>query len=785
MHSQFTRTLLSLEWEFITKELDKRTRSSLGSQFAQNLLPNFNSNQIQTRNIDRIAEAMLLIQKSGIPAIITGATDPRDDFEMVQKGGTLSPLPLLQAAQYISIVSELSQNLIQFNQDIKPIPLLYSDWNLAPPLPSICKQIKSSISPDGTILDSASTELKRLRSSKSSKKGQIESTISNRIKYWDSEGVLQENFYDVIDGRYVVPVRVSAQNKIKGTIFGKSNTGLSVFVEPAELTQFGNELKEIDFAIQAEEWRILSELSKGLAAICSPFIPYVDLLSEFDFLLASAHFAIDFGCSKPHVNTNHLEFINLFHPALVTKQNIKIIRNSFELKSNGLASGLMISGPNTGGKTVLMKAAGLAICMAHAGLYTPTDEGTQIPHYSSLIALIGDDQNIEQGLSSFSSQILDLKLILENKPKQNSKSIVLVDEILSSTDPSEAAALAQSFIEEALKSKIDCIITTHFSELTTRLKSNDQIIVCGMEFSLNRPTYKIQLGEFGVSHAIDVAENLNFPKNLIARARSFQSQEKLNYEKALKDLKNKELELKEEYEEKLHNVKIEHEKEVKTLHQKLSDTIKAMEELFETKINDLKKRFDAYARMKTVKNLDQKLDEEKHEFTHALKTTLDITTTDTKSQNKPSNPRSFKENDPVLVLSMGKQNGVILKVNTDQTALIQVGNFKVTKPLKDLEIDLKKLQSRPKTNVNYSNDDNLVTKLDLRGVRYEQAMSDLQTYLHAAFQNRIPFVTVVTGHGTGAIKNGLKDLTKNMNIVKDIRPENELNDGAWIIEFDI
>lgn len=785
MLNQFTRTLLSLEWEFIIKELDNRTRSSLGSHFARHLLPNFSSNQIQTRNLNRISEAMLLIQKSGIPAIIAGASDPRDDFEMIKKGGTLSPLPLLQAAQYITIVSELSQNLTQFNHEIKPIPLLHSDWCLAPPLPTICKQIKSSISLDGTILDSASLELKRLRSSKTTKKGQIESMISNRINYWKTEGVLQESFYDVIDGRYVVPVRVSAQNKIKGTIFGKSNTGLSVFIEPSELTQFGNELKEIDFAIQAEEWRILSELSKGLSEICTPFIPYVDLLSEFDFLLASAHFAIDFDCTKPQVNTTHLEFRNLFHPALVAKQNIKIIRNSFELKSNGDASGLMISGPNTGGKTVLMKAAGLAICMAHAGLYTPTDEGTQIPFYSSLTALIGDEQNIEHGLSSFSSQILDLKLILENKPIQNTRSIVLIDEILSSTDPLEAAALAQSFIEEALRSKIDCIITTHFSELTTRLKSNEQIIVCGMEFSQNKPTYKIQLGELGVSHAIDVAENLNFPKNLITRARSFQSQDKLNYEKALKDLKNKEVDLKQEYEIKLHKVKIEHEKDVKALHQKLADTIKALEDLFETKIIDLKKRFDAYSRMKTVKNLDQKLSEEKHEFTHALKSTLHETSTDNTSEKKSVTPRVFKENDLVLVQSMGKQNGVIIKLNADQSALIQIGNFKITKPLKDLDLDIKKMQSRPTTNVHYSNDDNLATKLDLRGIRYEQAMSELQTYLHAAFQNRIPFVTVVTGHGTGAIKTGLKEITKNMSIVKDVRPENELNDGAWIIEFDI
>ncbi len=783
MHSQFSRTLLSLEWEFITQELEKRTRSIMGQTSASHLKPDFTQNQIQSRNIERISEAIVLIQKSNIPNIVSGAADPKENFDLVLKGGTLSPLALLQSAQFISIICELSSQLKTFHSEIKPISLFNSDWNLTPPLPQICKQIQNSISIDGTILDSASSELRRLRSSKTSKKGQIESTISNRIKYWESEGVLQENYYDVIDGRYVVPVRVSSQNKIKGTIFGKSNTGLSVFIEPAELTQFGNELKEIDFAIQAEEWRILSELSRGLSAVCTPFYDYIDLLAEFDLILASAQFAIDFECTKPVINSSQLDFVNLFHPALITKPNIKIVRNSFELKNSNHSSGMIISGPNTGGKTVLMKSAALAICMAHAGLYIPADDGSQIPHYSSLYALIGDDQNIEQGLSSFSSQILDLKFILDHKPKTNQKSIVFVDEILSSTDPSEAAALAQSFIEEALRNNIDCIITTHFSELTTRLKTNQQIIVCGMEFSNNRPTYKIQIGELGISHAIDVAESLAFPKNLIERARSFQSKEKLNYEKALKDLKIKEIQIQNDYNEKLEQTKFSHEKEVKTLQQKLSDTVKAMEELFENKINDLKKRFDAYSRMKGIKNLDQKLSEEKSEFSAELNQTKSKLSSE--KQEPVQTKRSFQVNDPVIVLSMGKQNGVILKLNPDNTALVQVGNFKLTKPLKELNLDDKKLQSKPKSNVNYSNDENLSTKLDLRGIRYDQAMSELQTYLHAAFQNRIPFVTVVTGHGTGAIKNGLKDLTKNMSIVKQVRPENELNDGAWIIEFDI
>ncbi|MBI2604651.1 MAG: Smr/MutS family protein [Deltaproteobacteria bacterium] len=789
------RSLAALEWPLLQKELAARTRGALGHDVAAAHAP-FAAAAESARLRTRVAECARLDKHPLISSRLTGTQDPSAPFEAAAKDALLTPGGIHACGHFFETIGLLGADfgaLRASSDSSTPAPSLCADWERAPRTPALCAKITQSVSSDGLILDTASPELARLRARRSARRQAFESLLDARVKKWSEDGLLQDRFYDVVDGRYVVPVKVSEQSKLPGVLMGNSNTGQSVFIEPMELTSANNELKETELAIEAEEARILRALSRGIAALVPDYQGWVACVAELDLCFAGARLAADFGLTEPAARPEgRLNFRNLFHPALKLREEFaagkrEIVLNSFGLDASSVAAGsaLILSGPNTGGKTVLLKAAGLAALMARAGLFVPAESGSELPHYAGVFAFIGDEQDIAEGLSSFSAQILDLRSVTETK---QAPLLILVDEILSSTDPEEASALAQALLEEFIARGHHVIVTTHFAELSLRTRANPRIRLCGMEFRGGVPTYRLRPDELGSSHALEVAETLGLPNRVLSRARDLISKAKRDYDFAKNALRQKETELAEEYSRALKkfeadksSLKDRYESRVEELEKRLSGFLASARAELEKKIEELSRRTriaPAKARADAAETLAGVARKSREQF---AETEL--------GAKAPEAARPLEAGNEVRVRSMGGATGKILEIRQGGvTATVQVGNFRVEKALADLRCFERPKRPTGKTFAGLFSGSldapAVAPKIDLRGKRYDEAMSEVGRYLDQAFRGGRHSVTVVTGHGTGAIKTGVKELLASLPYVREFRPEREGDDGALVVEFD-
>lgn len=759
------RALNAIEWSLIQSALATRTRSPLGRARAQAHAPFANAGQARELRA-RVIEACVLLAQSPVHGYVSDTADPGDLFDRASREAVLSAAELWVCAHFVATVGTLGKEL---RARAATTPLWAADFEHAPPTPTIYGTITKSVTPAGEILDSASSDLARLRRERASMRVSFESTLDTKIKDWNSQGLLQDTFYDVIDGRYVVPVKAEQQSKFDGALCGKSNTGQSVFVEPTELMRHNNALKELDLAIRGEEYRILRELSARIGKLSDAFLPWVEVVGALDLALAAAKLTQDWELTEPLVRSR-LRLKEVFHPQL-KEQGIEIVKNSFQVHEGG--HGVLISGPNTGGKTVLLKATALAANMARAGLLVPAKEGSELPHYAEVLAFIGDEQNIAAGLSSFSAQIMDMKAVLSEK---KTPMLLIIDEMLSSTDPEEASALAQTLIEEFVEHGHHVLVTSHFTELSLRCKTNPRVLVAAMEFDSGRPTYKLRLDELGSSHAIEVAARLGLPERLLARARSLLSTAKLDYERAQDQLKEKEAAL--ELEAKQLRATLERQKDSwrRELQEKLASFMEQTKRTMDEAIASLTSKTGSKVRVAmSAQEIARSLERQSKHMNEALL-----------EQDPSPDPEPLKVGDKVKVRSMRNATGIVLALHEHGTATVQAGSFKVEQPQSELTriVEKKQISRLP----GYLGVDiaagAVSTKLDLRGLRYDEAIAKAEQYIDQAFRSGAPTVTVITGHGTGALKKGLRELLSSLPYIREFKPERANDDGATLIEFD-
>lgn len=785
-----TRALEALEWRLICDALASRTRSPIGGAVALRHVP-FSTPAEARRLRQRVVEGRLLIEQSPVHGYVSGVNDVIDLLDRASRDGVLEPTAIFLCGHFMQTVGMLGEEL---RARKATAPNWAADFELAPKTPPVCERISRSVSSEGAVLDSASPELKRLREQRVVRRAEFEVRLEARVQDWHSRGLLQDRYYDQVDGRYVVPVRAELQSKVDGTLIGRSNTGQSVFIEPAELTASNNALKELELSIRAEEFRILRTLSNELGRLAPDFAPWLEVVGELDLALAAARLAKDWELTEPVVETSddgfsELDLVKVFHPGLKVRQEAHIVRNSFGLRGAGEC--MLISGPNTGGKTVLLKAAALASCMARAGLLVPCDEGSRIPHHASVLAFIGDEQNLAAGLSSFSAQIMDMKAVLEDARRPM---LIVIDEILSSTDPEEASALAQSLIEEFVARGHHVIVTSHFSELSLRLKTHEKVTVAAMEFDGGRPTYKLRLDELGASHALDVADRLGFPKALLKRARELVSTAKLDYEKAQAELKRKERELEEAAERARLATEREQEQFKRALQLMVTDFMARSEAALEETMTTLSERVSTYVRQGAASPRTlERLESVAKDAVRALeKQAVDVAQALGGHGPAPQEQLPLEAGAAVKIKSMKGSRGTVLEVRGEgaaAVATIQLGNFRLTRPAEDLEVMSTASQKRESGAQNrYFGLDldagPVSRKLDVRGRRYDEALAECERYVDQAFRSGAAQVTVVTGHGTGALKKGLKELLSKLPYIREYRAEREGDDGATLIEFE-
>lgn len=630
----------------------------------------------------------------------------------------------------------------------------------------LSKHISEAIDNNGDIKDNASKELKLIRIAINKKTNSLRASIEKILKRSSDNELLQDDYYTIRDNRLVIPVKSENKRKVSGIIHGSSQTGSTVFIEPTEIIELNNELSLLKSEEQNEIYKILRNLTKEVGANFNSFVKSNEILIYLDMLNAKANFAQEFNALAPLiVDDNILELNNSFHPILVIKhgrENVVPMKISFENEVNGH----LISGPNAGGKTVALKNVGLNLLMAFSGIFPLAECRTNIRKiYSS----IGDNQSIENDLSTFSSQLQRIKMILDSS---SNDTLILIDEICSGTDPKEGSALAAGIMDTMILYGSKFIVTTHQSSLKSYAVNQENIINSSLEFDETnlRPTYNFLSGIPGNSYAFNLAENVNMNKQVINRALSYLDKSDLNLEKTISEL----LKYKKEAE------KIKKEAELKMLkHQKLALELESKIEY----INSKKEKFLADAKeeaslllkdankiventIKEIQEAKRPISEIKYDYNKNKKNLEAKIQSDNKSKQKPKD--TFKIGSRVQMVN-SDETGIILELSVDNlNAVVEFNGLKFKINLTKLELlkdSYVKNKNKKPSKSDYINFD-ANTKIDLRGQRYNDAIQILDSFINDAIVSQLNSVTIIHGKGTGALKKAVNEyLSNNHSII--------------------
>lgn len=647
---------------------------------------------------------------------------------------------------------------------------------------------------DLQIKKDATPELKGLFASLRDTEKNLKSKVTDLLNSTDFTKHLQETIYTTRDDRIVFQVKAPSKNKVKGIVHDVSATNKTFYIEPEYIVPLNNKIREIQSQIHAEYVRILAELTQLVKQELKSIKHSEDILAKIDFHFAKARYAVKIQAVEPEITKEQvIEFENMKHPLLIgTVENI--VTNNFEIGKD--YKSIIITGSNTGGKTVSIKTIGLFILMAKAGMFLPCTMAKVYP-FKQIFADIGDAQSIQQSLSTFSSHMTNIIEII-NKSDENT--FVILDEICAGTDPQEGAVLAKVILENLAQQRTYSTVTTHYGELKALEYSNSYFKNASVEFDTQslRPTYKLLIGIPGLSNAISISANLGLSSEIVNKAKEIltsekdqsiivveklqETQQKLSENlKEAEELKEDSELIKKEYEENLSEVKKDKKKAIKNIKEKFSHEILAVKAEIKDILDELRKEKSEKIARRSYARL-AKLEQGFHEKVGKY---------EEKEQYAEINWNELKINDklilkeihqPVIVLSLPDKNGNIF---------VQMGNIK-TKIKKNKLAPYDKSFEKKSSGYTPSNftsfelkRTNLSNRLDLRGYRVEDALDDLEIYLDQASLANLSPVTVIHGHGTGALKSAIRDFLSTSPYVAKFRPgeDSEGGDGVSIIDI--
>lgn len=642
------------------------------------------------------------------------------------------------------------------------------------------------------IRQDATPELKGLYCALRDNEKNLRTTVSSLLNSPEFSKHLQENIYTTRDDRIVFQVMASSKSKVAGIVHDVSATNKTFYIEPAQIVPLNNKIREIKSQIHAEMIKILTGLTNLVKDEIKALELSEELLAKIDFHFAKARYAVKLQAVEPEITTHKIiEFENMKHPLLNVEN---IVTNNFEIGKD--YKSVVITGSNTGGKTVTIKTIGLFILMAKSGIFLPCTNAKIYP-FEKVFADIGDDQSILQNLSTFSSHMTNIIEILE---QSNDKTFVILDEICAGTDPTEGAVLARVILEKLAQKEVTSTITTHYGELKTLEYSNSYFKNASVEFNTEtlKPTYKLLIGIPGLSNAISIAQNLGLDKNLAQKAKEIvvsskdpsitvveklqETQAKLtqNLEEA-ENLKESSETLKQEYETSLQAVKKDKKKTVKNIKDKFDRellSVKAeikeiLDELRREKSEKIARR--SYARLA---QMEQKFRGKLAEY-------------DEKQHYEEIDWNAVKTNDKLILKELNQPVTLLTLPDKNKFVTVQMGNIKTKikcSKLAPYDTSYEKKQNVYKTSsfekfelrrVNISN------TLDLRGLKVEDALDDLENYLDKASLANLACVTVIHGHGTGALKSAVREFLSTSPYVAKFRSGENAEGGDGVSVIDI
>jgi DNA mismatch repair protein MutS2 len=766
------RALKTLEFDKVREQVSAYCTNSIGKQAIDELVPETDFDTV-VELLEEMDEGLSILRvKGSVP--MGGIFDVRPHARRSQIGGMLSPMELMEIASTIR-ASRILRNFIEDieSENTIEIPHFSERKEQMPILTALQHEINDCIDDNGTVLDSASQALRSIRQSLRSEESKVRQKLESLIRGSNAAKMLSDAIITIRNDRFVIPVKQEYRSHYGGIVHDQSASGQTLFIEPDAIVQSNNEVQRLKVKEKAEIDRILAALTAKVQEVGHDLFVLVQLLGEIDVILAKGKYGQANKCTMPKMNKDGFtRLVRARHPLLSIEE---AVANTIEFGRDITA--IVITGPNTGGKTVTLKTVGLCTLMAQSGLPVPALDGSELAVFEQIFADIGDEQSIEQSLSTFSSHMVNIVDILG---KFDDKSLVLFDELGAGTDPQEGAALAISILDEVVDRGARVMATTHYPELKAYGYNRPSVVNASVEFDIETlsPTYRLLIGIPGRSNAFEISKRLGLNSTVIDRAKAFTGTDRHEVESMIASLEESRLRSEREADE-AHSLL----EEAQTIRKQLEERLRTYDEKKDTlekkakdkarKIVDQAKK-EAETIISELREMKENaaLNVKEHELIDAKKRLEEAAPKENKVLQKAIAARERKQNlqvgDEVKVLSYGQKGTLLQKAG--QEWVVQIGILKMKLPENDLEYikPEKEQATRPMMNVKNRNS-HVKLELDLRGERYEDALIRTEKYLDDALLANYPRVSIIHGKGTGALRQGIQSFLKNHKRVKTFR----------------
>lgn len=779
----------TLEFDKIIDMLVEEADSALGKDSARRLRPLSDRDEITALQAET-THALTRIFHHG-PLSFHGLTDIRPGLVPLSKGGTLGAGELLR----IGALLDVAERAVKYEAKDEETDFISGRFSGLQTFPEILREIRRCILSEEEISDDASSELRRIRRTIKNTNDKVREQLNATVN--SSSEMLRDNLVTMRNGRYCLPVKQEYKSSFQGMIHDQSATGSTFFIEPMAIVKLNNELAELAMKEQEEIEKILASISSLCAPEAEGLERNVILLAELDFIFAKAKLSKKMQASEPDFSENYIEIKKGRHP-LIPKDRVVPI----DVKLGQDYRLLIITGPNTGGKTVSLKTVGLFTLMGQAGLHIPAFDGSHLRVFEEVYADIGDEQSIEQSLSTFSSHMTNTISILK---RANKNTLALFDELGAGTDPVEGAALAISILDNLLNRQVTAMATTHYSELKVYALSTEQVENASCEFNVEslQPTYRLLTGVPGKSNAFAISSKLGLPKEIIDKANSLVDEDARSFEDVVAGLEQTRKELEAE-QQKAASYREEIERQKRKLEEKNERIDKAKNKILRRaneEANEILqnakniadesiRKYNKWMEGGAIKDMEK----QRSSIREELRKTGEKLDSGKKKRRNDNVPDKLSIGDLVMVHSLGVKGTVSSLPNNKGKLFVQMGILRSEVDIKDLELleeetlQIRKEKIRERSNagkIKMSKSMNISSSINLIGKTVDEAIAVLDKYLDDAYLARLHQVTIIHGVGTGALKNAVQAHCKKTNYIQSYRM-GEYGEGGYgvtVVDF--
>lgn len=787
------KALKTLEYYKIIDMLEAFATSSIGKNKCRQLRPLDNLTEIETMQ-QETADALSRIYQKGSLSF-SGVKDVRGSLKRLEVGSTLGIGELLAIRSLLENASR-AKAYSRRETENEHTDSLDNMFELIEPLSPLATEIGRCILSEDEISDDASTGLRQVRRSMKLTNDKIHTQLSSFVS-GNSRTYLQDAVVTMRNGRYCIPVKAEYKSQVPGMIHDQSSTGSTIFVEPMTIVRLNNEMRELEIQEQKEIEIILSNLSQLAAENLDAIFDDVKLLSELDFIFARAQLAKSQNATEPRFNRDRIIDIKKARHPLIDKHKVVPI----DIRIGETFDLLIVTGPNTGGKTVSLKTVGLLTLMGQSGLHIPAFDNSRLSVFREVYADIGDEQSIEQSLSTFSSHMTNVVRFMETA---DSDSLVLFDELGAGTDPTEGAALAIAILSTLHDRGIRAMATTHYSELKVYALSTPGVENASCEFDVEtlRPTYRLLIGVPGKSNAFAISQKLGLPLSIIERAKEQISQEDETFEDVLSNLEESRKTIESEreelasYKEEIKTLKEQLEEKQDKLDQRKERIIAEANEEAHRILREAKDYADQTMRIFNKAGKDSMSAKELEKHRSDLRKKMDkagkkVALKTPQKQKSTLRPQDLSLGDSVKVMSLNVKGTVSSKPDSKGMLFVQMGILRSKVHISDLQLIDEPVITGPALTrtgagkIKMNKSASVRTEINLLGKTVDEAISELDKYLDDAYLAHLSSVRIVHGKGTGALRKGVHNYLKRLKYVQDfhLAEFGEGDAGVTIVEF--